>query len=431
MPSSMTRRSFYVGAAAALSASRVFGANDRIRVGIVGLGGRGSDHQNSYMRIPEAQITGLCDVNQPARERAQARITKAGGAKALEFGDMREMFASSSIDAVSIATPNHWHALASIWACEAGKDVYVEKPACHNIHEGFRMVEVARKTQRMVQVGMQSRSTPFKIKAIQLAQSGAIGKLYAAKGLCFKRRKTIGKAPIEPVPAGLDWSMFLGPAQLKEYSKTRFAYNWHWFWDTGNGDIGNQGVHEMDVCRWALGDIGFPKTAVSTGGKFVYDDDQETPNTQLASLGFGGREITFEVRGLLTGPEAGLPVMKGGNTVGNIFFGSEGWMWVGGDGFQVYKGESSEKSMDEKVRENEDGTVLHMKNFLAACRSRNYKELHADVEIGATSAAFCHLANISYRVGRLLHWDDASKRFENDSAADAMLTRNYRAPYVV
>lgn len=431
MPSSMTRRSFYVGAAAALSASRVFGANDRIRVGIVGLGGRGSDHQNSYMRIPEAQITGLCDVNQPARERAQARITKAGGAKALEFGDMREMFASSSIDAVSIATPNHWHALASIWACEAGKDVYVEKPACHNIHEGFRMVEVARKTQRMVQVGMQSRSTPFKIKAIQLAQSGAIGKLYAAKGLCFKRRKTIGKAPIEPVPAGLDWSMFLGPAQLKEYSKTRFAYNWHWFWDTGNGDIGNQGVHEMDVCRWALGDIGFPKTAVSTGGKFVYDDDQETPNTQLASLGFGGREITFEVRGLLTGPEAGLPVMKGGNTVGNIFFGSEGWMWVGGDGFQVYKGESSEKSMDEKVRENEDGTVLHMKNFLAACRSRNYKELHADVEIGATSAAFCHLANISYRVGRLLHWDDASKHFENDSAADAMLTRNYRAPYVV
>ncbi len=431
MPSSMTRRSFYVGAAAALSASRVFGANDRIRVGIVGLGGRGSDHQNSYMRIPEAQITGLCDVNQPARERAQARITKAGGAKALEFGDMREMFASSSIDAVSIATPNHWHALASIWACEAGKDVYVEKPACHNIHEGFRMVEVARKTQRMVQVGMQSRSTPFKIKAIQLAQSGAIGKLYAAKGLCFKRRKTIGKAPIEPVPAGLDWSMFLGPAQMKEYSKTRFAYNWHWFWDTGNGDIGNQGVHEMDVCRWALGDIGFPKTAVSTGGKFVYDDDQETPNTQLASLGFGSQEITFEVRGLLTGPEAGLPVMKGSNTVGNIFFGSEGWMWVGGDGFQVYKGESSEKTMDEKVRENEDGTVLHMKNFLAACRSRNYKELHADVAIGATSAAFCHLANISYRVGRLLHWDDASKHFENDSAADAMLTRNYRAPYVV
>jgi len=426
----MTRRSFYVGAAAALSAARVFGANDRIRIGIVGLGGRGSDHQSTYMRIPDAQVTGLCDVNQAARERAQARMVKAGVAKALEFNDMREMFASKNIDAVSIATPNHWHALACIWACEAGKDVYVEKPASYNIHEGFRMVEVARKTQRMVQVGMQSRSTPFKMRAIKLAQDGVVGKLYAAKGLCFKRRKSIGKAPLEPVPAGLDWSLFLGPAQMKEYSKTRYAYNWHWFWDTGNGDIGNQGVHEMDLCRWAFGDAGFPQTAVSTGGKFVYDDDQETPNTQLASLGFGAREIMFEVRGLLTGPEAGLPVKKG-NTVGNIFFGSDGWMWVGDDGFQVYKGESSEKAMDEKNRGDEDGTILHMKNFLSACRSRNYKELNADVEIGATSAAYCHLANISYRVGRLLHWDDSSKHFAHDAGADALLTRNYRAPYVV
>jgi len=425
----MTRRSFYVGAAAALSATRVFGANDRIRVGIVGLGGRGGDHQSSYMRIPDAQVAGLCDVNQPARERAQARITKAGGAKAQEFADMREMFANPDIDAVSIATPNHWHALACIWACEAGKDVYVEKPASHNIHEGFRMVEVARKTQRMVQVGMQSRSTPLKIRAIQLIQGGAIGKLYAAKGLCFKRRKSIGKAPLEAVPPGLDWSMFLGPAQMKEYSKTRFAYNWHWFWDTGNGDIGNQGVHEMDIARWALGDVGFPKTAVSTGGKFVYDDDQETPNTQLASLGFGDREINFEVRGLLTGPEAGLPVQKG-NTVGNIFFGSDGWMWLG-DGFQIYKGESSEKTLEEKDKGGEDGTVLHMKNFLSACRSRNVKDLNADIAIGATSAAFCHLANISYRTGRALQWDDAAKHFVNDAAADQLLTRNYRAPYVV
>ncbi|MDR3717913.1 MAG: Gfo/Idh/MocA family oxidoreductase [Bryobacteraceae bacterium] len=426
----MTRRSFYVGAAAAFSAARVFGANDRIRVGIVGLGGRGSDHQGLYMRIPDAQVAGLCDVNQAALERAQARITKAGGAKAAEFSDMRAMFASKDIDAVSIATPNHWHALATIWACEAGKDVYVEKPACHNIHEGFRMVEVARKTRRMVQVGMQSRSTPMKIRAIQVAQSGAIGKLYAAKGLCFKRRKSIGKAPIEPVPAGLDWSMFLGPAQMKEYSKNRFAYNWHWFWDTGNGDIGNQGVHEMDLCRWALGDAGFPRTVAATGGKFVYDDDQETPNTQLASFGFGDREITFDVRGLLTGPEGGLPVKKG-NTVGNIFFGSEGWMWVDGEGFQVYKGESSERTMAEKNAPGEDGTILHMKNFLSACRSRNYKDLNADVEVGATSAAYCHLANISYRVGRVLRWDEASKHFQNDEAADALLTRNYRAPYVV
>jgi predicted dehydrogenase len=427
--SSMTRRSFYVGAVAALSAARVLGANDRIRVGIVGLGGRGSDHQRAYSTIPEARITALCDVNQPARERAQARLTKAGLDPALEFNDMRELFMSNQVDAVSIATPNHWHALACIWACQAGKDVYVEKPACYNIHEGYRMVEVARQTGRMVQVGMQSRSTPHKIRAMQLLKDGVIGPLYAAKGLCFKRRKSIGKTPLEPVPPGLDWSLFLGPAQMKEYSKNRFAYNWHWFWDTGNGDIGNQGIHEMDMCRWAMGDIGFPTTAVSTGGKFVYDDDQETPNTQMASLGYGAREILFEVRGLLTGPEAGLPV-RPDNVVGNIYFGRDGWMWLDGSVMQVYKGDANEKTLDEKD-DDKDTTALHMRNFLAACRSRKVADLTADVEIGATSAALCHLANISYRVGRLLNWDAAARHFVNDPAADELLTRNYRSPYVV
>ncbi|MGD0001000.1 MAG: Gfo/Idh/MocA family oxidoreductase [Bryobacteraceae bacterium] len=427
--SSMTRRSFYVGAAAALSAVRVLGANDRIRIGIVGLGGRGSDHQRAYSTIPEARITALCDVNQVARERAQARQTKAGLEPALEFNDMRELFMSNQVDAVSIATPNHWHALACIWACQAGKDVYVEKPACHNIHEGYRMVAVARQTGRMVQVGMQSRSTPHKIRAMQMLKDGVIGPLYAAKGLCFKRRKSIGKTPLEPVPPGLDWSLFLGPAQMKEYSKNRFAYNWHWFWDTGNGDIGNQGVHEMDMCRWGLGDIGFPTTSVSTGGKFVYDDDQETPNTQLASFGYGAREILFEVRGLLTGPEAGLPV-RPDNVVGNIYFGSDGWMWLDGSGVQVYKGEANEKTLDEKDDEK-DTTALHMRNFLAACRSRKVADLTADVEIGATSASLCHLANISYRIGRLLNWDAAARHFVNDAAADELLTRNYRSPYVV
>jgi hypothetical protein len=281
----------------------------------------------------------------------------------------------------------------------------------------------------MVQVGMQSRSTPHKIRAMQMLKDGVIGPLYAAKGLCFKRRKSIGKTPLEPVPPGLDWSLFLGPAQMKEYSKNRFAYNWHWFWDTGNGDIGNQGIHEMDMCRWGLGDIGFPTTAVSTGGKFVYDDDQETPNTQMASLGYGAREILFEVRGLLTGPEAGLPV-RPDNVVGNIYFGRDGWMWLDGSVIQVYKGEANEKTLDQKD-DDKDTTALHMRNFLAACRSRKVADLTADVEIGATSAALCHLANISYRVGRLLNWDAAARHFVNDAAADELLTRNYRSPYVV
>jgi predicted dehydrogenase len=427
--SNISRRSFFQGAALAVSASRVMGANDRVNIGIVGLGGRGSAHVGYYSKITEARIAGLCDVNQAARERGQARVIKAGGEKSKEYADMREMFADKQIDAVSIATPNHWHALATVWACEAGKDVYVEKPASHNVHESWRMVEVARKTNRMVQVGSQGRSTPHKIKAMALLKDGVIGQVYLSKGLCFKRRKSIGKTPQEPVPAGLDWDKFLGPAPMQPYTKNRFAYNWHWFWDTGNGDIGNQGVHEMDIARWGLGDPALPKSVVSTGGKYVYDDDQETPNTQLATMDYGGRELMFEVRGLLTGPEGGLPV-KGGNTVGNLFLGSDGWMWVDGAGFQVYKGENNQLTADEKGSDNA-GAVLHMQNFLKAVRSRNHKELTADIEIGATSATLCHLANIAYRVGRKLEWDPAKKRFVNAPDADKLLTRNYRKPYVV
>jgi len=425
----VSRRSFFQGTAAALSATRVIGANDRIAVGLVGIGGRGTGHLNSYAKIQESRITGLCDVNQAARERAQGRLLTATSVKAKEYNDMREMFADKNIDAVSIATPNHWHALATIWACQAGKDVYVEKPASYDIHEGWRMVEVARKTNRMVQVGSQSRSVPIVIRAMQLLNDGAIGKVYLSKGLCFKRRKSIGKTPVEPTPAGVDWDKFLGPAPMRPYTKNRFAYNWHWFWDTGNGDLGNQGVHQMDICRWGMGEAKMPKSVVSTGGKYVYDDDQETPNTQLATYDYGGKEIVFEVRGLLTGPEAGVPV-KGGNTVGNLFLGSDGWMWLGGSGFQVYKGESNEKTMDEKGESEDSSTVAHMKNFLAACRSRNHRRLNAEIEIGATSAALCHLANISYRVGRQLQWDDSKRNFVNDSEANKLLTREHRKPYV-
>lgn len=424
-----TRRHFFQGAAMALAATRVAGANDSIRIGVIGIGGRGRDHVQSFLQIPSAQITGLCDVNQAARERAQSILAKAGAPKAEEFTDMRKMLDSKEVDAVSIATPNHWHALATIWACRAGKDVYCEKPASHNIHEAWKMIEVARETKRMVQIGSQSRSTPHKIRAIQELQNGIIGPLYMAKGLCFKRRRSIGKTPPEPVPPGLDWDLFLGPAPMRPYTKNRFAYNWHWFWDTGNGDIGNQGIHEMDLCRWALGDIGLPQTAVSTGGKFVYDDDQETPNTQHASFSYGAKQITFEVRGLLTGPEGGQPV--GTYPVGNLYFGSDGWMWLDERGYQVYKGEKNELAADVKAERGKSTTVLHMENFLNACRTRNHKDLTADIEIGATSVILVHMANVSYRVGRLLHWDERAKNFGADAEANKLISRDYRAPYIV
>ncbi len=430
----LTRRSFFQGATLAVSATRVMGANDRVRVGVVGLGGRGSYHIGAWMETGEVEVTGLCDINQSARERAQAQLEKLGGAKAAAFDDMRKMYEGDTVDAVSIATPNHWHALATIWACEAGKDVYVEKPASHNIHEGWRMVETARQTKRMVQVGMQSRSSPQKRKAIQMLKDGLIGELYMAKGLCFKRRKSIGHTPRIPVPAGIDWNMFLGPAPMQPFSKNRYKYNWHWFWDTGNGDIGNQGVHQIDVCRWGLG-LAMPKWAFASGAKYIYHDDQETPNTLLATLGYDRkREIVFEVRGLLTGPEAGLPVSEG-NTVGNIFFGSDGWLWMGsedGGGFRVYKGEKQEQVLNEGPLPGTPSTVLHMRNLLEACRSRKLADLHAPIEEGAISAALCHLANISYRVdSSKLAWDGAGQKFVNNPAADKLLTRQYRKPFVV
>jgi predicted dehydrogenase len=426
------RRFFSFATAAAVAASqpqRLVAQNDKVNVAVIGLGGRGGNHMDEYAKLPDANIVALCDVNQAALERGQARVEKATGRKPKGYADMRKVFDDKEVQAVSMPVPNHWHALSTIWACQAGKDVYIEKPACHNVFEGQQMVAAARKYNRMVQVGSQSRSVEHKMKAMQLLHDGVIGKVYLAKGLCFKRRLSIGHVEDAPTPPGVDWSMFLGPAPMRPFNQLRFAYNWHWFWDTGNGDIGNQGVHEMDIARWGLGKTGLPLSVSSTGGKYYMTgpDDQETPNTQIATFNYGDAELMFEVRGGLTGPEGGLEI-RGGNTVGNLFYGSEGWMAIDGAGFQVYKGK--EKVMDEKKGPAGD-TGPHMENFLAAVKSRNYKDLHAEVEIGATSADLCHLANTAYRLNRALKFDDATHKYIGDEEANKMLTRNYRKPYVV
>src|SRR6266571_4227864 len=339
----MERRTFLVGSAMALP---MMGANEKVNVAVVGVGGRGSAHVREYLTIPGARVAALCDVNTAATERNEQVVLKGQGAKPKVYQDLRKLYEDKEIDAVSIATPNHWHALATIWACQAGKDVYVEKPASYNVFEGQQMVKAARKYNRMVQVGMQSRSIGYKRRAIELLRDGAIGKVYYAKGLCFKRRPSIGHKENEPTPAGLNWDIFLGPAPMRPYNELRFRYNWHWFWDTGNGDIGNQGVHQMDIARWGLG-RGLPQRVVSTGGKYIYKDDQETPNTQIATFDYGDAEIVFEVRGLPTGSEGNISQNNYSYTVGNLFYGSEGWMATGRTGFQVYKGEKGEKIMDE------------------------------------------------------------------------------------
>lgn len=446
MPS--TRRTFarFASAAIATSAFPILGANDRVNVGIVGLGGRGNDHMNFYGSLgDDCRIAAICDVNQAARERAGAKILKDHGYRPKEFADMRELFESKEIEAVSLPLPNHWHALSTIWACQAGKDVYVEKPASHNIFEGRQMVAAARKYKRMVQVGSQSRTIPHKVNAARLVREGAIGDIYMVRGLCYRRRFSIGHAPDEPVPPGVDWDKFLGPAQMKPYSKNRFAYNWHWMFDTGNGDVGNQGVHEMDIGLMGFGGSAYPVSVMSTGGKFIWDDDQETPNTLQTTFNFGNMEMTFEVRNLPTPTEALSPLKP--NYVGNIFFGSKGFIVVDHEGFQLFKssgaqisgeaargaGAGGQEKYEKAQSEGGSGekTEPHMKNFLDAVRSRDYKSLHAEIEIGARSAAFCHLANNAYRLGRMLKLDPATGDALDDKEALAMQTRNYRKPYIV
>ncbi len=428
----MHRRSFLMtpGLFPACAAVSWAGANDRIRLGIVGVRGRGNDHIRFLSQIPAAQVAAVCDIDQANVERAQANVEKLGGAKPAGFADMRKLFDDKSIDAVSIANTNHWHALSTIWAIRAGKDVYVEKPASHNLLEGRRMTEAARKYKRIVQVGMQSRTTPHKIKAIELLREGVIGKVYMAKGLCFKRRVTIGKAPDGPVPPGVDYDAWLGPASKRPFNPNRFHYTWHWFWDYGNGDIGNQGVHEMDICRWGLGLSTHPAKIASTGAKFVYDDDQETPNTQYAVFDYGRVQIHFEVRGLLTNSE-GAVRFDGTNTIGNIFYGSTGYMTVDSHSYKVFSGEKHTPILQGAADEPIWDTKPQFENFLAAMRSRRHEELAGDILEGHLSASLCHLANVSYRLGRSLKFDPASETFPGDAEANALLTRNYRAPYTL
>jgi predicted dehydrogenase len=451
-----TRR-FFLGALTAASAVRVWGANDKVNVGIVGLGGRGSSHLNTYTSLNEAHVVALCDVNQAAREKAQAALTRKGLEKAREFEDMRQMFADPNVEAVSIATPNHWHALSAIWAMKAGKDVYGEKPACYNIYEGMRMIQVQRETKRVMQVGSQHRSWPFKIKAITAMQQGLIGKLYMSKALCYKLRPSIGHTPDSPTPPGLNWDLFLGPAPMRPFNEKRFAYFWHWFWDTGNGDIGNQGVHETGIARWALGDPVWPQTAVAFGGKFGIDDDTETPNTLTAGFNYGNQQLVVEVRGRMTNGEgvrqnrvvmAGPNAARGGAGtpapaqaanpinvgVGNLFYGSEGWAAMSDQGFQAYKGDSSELIMEERNdRGSGDSTGLHMQNFLACVKTRREQDLHDPIANAVPSSDLCHLANISYRVGRALKIEPGLiPKFTGDAEATRLITRPvYRKPYEV
>ncbi len=362
-------------------------ANDTIHLAVIGVNGRGMDHISGYIDRPDVVITAICDADENAARRAIDAIVKKGKPAPRLVQDIRKLLEDKDLQAVSIATPNHWHALAAIWAMQAGKDVYVEKPVSHNVSEGRRIVQTARKLGRICQTGTQIRSEKGSREAIEYIHSGKIGKVHTARGLCYKPRNSIGKvtAPT-PVPAGVDYDLWLGPAPEKPIMRKRFHYDWHWQWDYGCGDLGNQGIHQMDVARWALNKNSLPKTVMGLGGRFGYVDDGETPNTELCFMDYGDCQLIFEVRGLKTDK------LKGAG-VGNIIYGSEGYVvFTGYDAAIAYDN-------DDKELQRFKGGGDHFGNFIEAVKNRSMSSLHADIEEGHLSSALCHLGNISYKLG--------------------------------
>jgi predicted dehydrogenase len=454
--SEMNRRHFLMSTAVLAGSSAVRGlasANETVRVAVVGCGGRGGSHVDGWPRVPNVEIVALCDVDQAHIDNKLKTLAAKGLKTPATYTDFRKLLEDKNIDAVSLATPNHWHALQTIWACQAGKDVYVEKPCTHNVFESQQIVAAARKYDRIVQQGSQSRSSPALREAVERMSTGEFGEIYMARGLCYKWRDGIGKYPDGPMAPGekfkltygatsneptydaaylskVDYDMWLGPAEKRPFNRNRFHYNWHWFWDTGNGDLGNQGIHEVDIARWGLG-VTHPTKVSAIGGKFMFEDDaQETPNTLSASFEFdvAGKKkmMTFEVRHWISPHEAGINGEKPGNTIGNQFYGSKGYLVI--DNYNKYYSFMGKEQTPGPTATKGDE---HYGNFIDAVRSRKRQALNAEIEEGALSCNLMHLANISYRVGRTLHWDAKTMTCVGDPEANKLLTRAYRAPYVV
>jgi predicted dehydrogenase len=474
--SNITRRQFLedsiLAAAAAATASipmpliaadeRTVSANDKITVAIIGCGVRGKQHAAELARLSECDIAYVGD---PDRERAAevaAEIVAKQRPQPKTVQDLRVILEDKSVSAVFIAAPNHWHALAAIWAMQAGKDVYVEKPVSHNISEGRRIVQAARKLGRICQGGTQNRSNAPLIEAIKYIRGGKLGEVKLARSIVYGRRDSIGGPGQCEIPASVDYNLWAGPAPMSKLTRPKFHYDWHWFWNTGNGELGNNNIHSTDVCRWGLGVGGLGRAVLSYGGRLGYTDAAETPNTQVVIHDFGGKTIVTETRGLKTEPFN--PNFKGG------------WVFYGTDG--IIAGESLFDPEGKLVSTFTGKTESHFANFLKAVRSRNVAELHADVLEGHQSTSLCHVGNISYRLGRpaspdeirhqltqlkvhddvqetfertrkhlvensvdlekskltlgpLLRLDSDKEKFLDHTRANALLTREYRKPFVV
>lgn len=475
----LTRRSFLQKTALATGAltfsvnKRVLGANSDIRVAVVGFHGRGTSHIDGYRHVPGVRLVALCDVDKHVLDKG-VEAAKNRGETVRGYTDIRKLLENKNVDVISIATPNHWHALAAIWAMQAGKDVYVEKPVCHNVWEGRQTIAAARKYNRICQAGTQSRSSSGIKEAVEWVQKGNIGKIQIARGLCYKPRPSIGKNGAQKVPDYIDYDLWCGPAPLssphwhnKKYGAVH--YDWHWFWNYGNGDLGNQGIHQMDIARWFLGEQHLSPRVFSVGGRLGYEDDGETPNTLMVFHDYEKAPLIFEVRGL---PE------KAGSTHMDRYMGDSVGASIECEGGRVEVPDYTKAFVfdkDGKQIKEFKGTSSHYANFIEAVRSRKVSDLHADIQEGFISTALCHTGNISYRLGkaaapseirdrikgdrdavntfnrmvdhlgknnvdldktkatlgRFLKMDVAQEKFIDSTDADAMLTREYRKPFVV
>ena len=478
---SFSRRSFLKTTALAAATAgwsarswgQVAGANGDVRVAIAGLNGRGKNHLASLGALPGVRVVALCDPDSAVLARAAAALGGGVGT----YTDIRQLLVAPGIDALTIATPNHWHSLMGIWACQAGKDVYVEKPVSHNVWEGRQLVAAAEKYRRVVQAGTQIRSGESLQEAVAWIRSGALGRITAARGLCYKRRDSIGKTTgPQPVPPSVDYDLWTGPAPLVPPRRNNpkngpVHYDWHWIWAYGNGDVGNQGIHQMDVARWFLGEPGLPRHTLSVGGRVGYEDDGETPNTQVIIHDYATAPLIFEVRGLPAAAGAALMDRYREVSIGNVIDCEHGRL-VTGSYFtaQAY-------DHDGRLLREFKGADRHMGNFIDAVRSRRTGDLFSPVGEGHVSSALCHLGNISHQLGRAategglrekirgdaplaeaygrmtehlaanqvdlgktplilgfpLALEPAAERFTGEGAADAnaRLTRTYRAPFTV
>lgn len=425
-----TRRSFLkesgagVAGAAALSWTGPVPAasqTDKILVGAIGLGGQGTYLAKSFAKQKDVDVAYVCDPDSRRAERAAGAVEAIRGKRPQVVTDLRHILDDRSIDAVTVATPDHWHGPATLLACEAGKHVYVEKPCAHNVREGRLMVEAARRHDRVVQVGTQSRSSEPVIEAMNLLREGAIGEVLVAKAWNSQKRANIGQARPSQPPKELDYDLWVGPAPLMPYQSNLLHYHWHWWYAFGTGDIGNDGVHDIDIARWGLGVETHPSTVASLGGKYFFDDDQQFPDTHYVVFEYPGDGTVGERRQLIFEQRIWSPYRQEGCANGNAFYGTKGMLLLGkNDGWKLFG------PRNELLKSSDPGGMgePHHRNFLDCIK--NGQRPHADITIGHRSATLCHLGNIAARLGRTLQFDSHRERIPDDEQADDLLHREYR-----